>query len=156
MPKLHNVKFQDKTISSLSGKNLFSPKIQCSVRSQNVYQALSYNVSVIIFCTASCKVQNVRWLLGRQIITFVCHDLDNFFSSLYVRERLQKTEDTSDKSSFSKAFSSSKKCVGGHSQSNFFSSFDRIVFVMQVKYKWGRKFTNGGKKQNKKIDLLIV
>ena len=109
-----NVKFtfQDKTISSSSGKNLFSPKIQCSVRSQNVYQALSYNVSVIIFCTASCKVQNVRWLLGRQIITFVCHDLDNFFSSLYVRERLQKTEDTSDKSSFSKAFSSSEKCVG--------------------------------------------
>ena len=112
MPKLHNIKFQDKTISSSSGKNLFSPKIQCSVRSQNVYQALSYNVSVIIFCTASCKVQNVRWLLGRQIITFVCHDLDNFFSSLYVRERLQKTEDTSDKSSFSKAFSSSEKCVG--------------------------------------------
>ena len=126
--QIHNVRFQDKTISSSSGKNLFSPKIQCSVRSQNVYQALSYYVSVIIFCTASCKVQNVRWLLGRQIITFVCHDLDNFFSSLYVRERLQKTEDTSDKSSFSKAFSSSEKCVGGHSQSNFFS-FDRIVFV---------------------------
>ena len=35
--QIHNVKFQDKTISSSSGKNLFSPKIQCSVRSQNVY-----------------------------------------------------------------------------------------------------------------------
>ena len=110
--KFTTLNFRVKQFLPRPEKNLFSPKIQCSVRSQNVYQALSYNVSVIIFCTASCKVQNVRWLLGRQIITFVCHDLDNFFSSLYVRERLQKTEDTSDKSSFSKAFSSSEKCVG--------------------------------------------
>ena len=110
--KFTTLNFRIKQFLPRPEKNLFSPKIQCSVRLQNVYQAHSYNVSVIIFCTASCKVQNVRWLLGRQIITFVCHDLDNFFSSLYVRERLQKTEDTSDKSSFSKAFSSSEKCVG--------------------------------------------
>ena len=50
------------------------------------------------FRSASSKVQNVRWLLGRQIITFVCHDLDNFFlletselKTLLIKVHFQKT-----------------------------------------------------------------
>ena len=138
--QIHNVKFQDKTISSSSGKNLFSPKIQCSVRSQNVYQALSYNVSVIIFCTASCKVQNVRWLLGRQIITFVCHDLDNFFllETSELKTLLIKVH-------FQKPFLLRRNVLGSFTI-QFFSSFDRNCLCYVGKYKWGKNSSKLGKK----------